>query len=93
MIEQSQITFDDENGITIIGYTRNENDEWVMAISPETQSAMDHFDTYGYDYSDLTFGENGNGHVVATDSEGNVADDSSKALKIIFEIEKLIQDL
>ena len=36
VIEQSQITFDDENVITIIGYTLNENGEWVEAVGTTT---------------------------------------------------------
>ena len=47
VIEQSQITFDSENGVVIDGYTLDENDEWVEAMSEAEQQMYTNFEKYG----------------------------------------------
>jgi hypothetical protein len=67
-IEQSQVIFDDENGLTIEGYELNEQGAWVEAISQEIQSAMAEFDKYAYSTEGLEFKQNGD-DVWAVDKE------------------------
>jgi len=68
VIEHSQITFNDEKGLTIKGYELDDSGEWVEAISPEIQSAMADFDKYGYQTDHLEFKQNGD-DVWAVDTE------------------------
>jgi hypothetical protein len=68
-VAPEDMSVDEKGRLTIKGYELDENGEWVEGISAEV---IAQFEKYGYDYSTLTFGENEEGKVIATDEDGRV---------------------
>jgi len=69
VIEQSQIAFDDENGVVIEGYTLDKNGEWVVAISEAVTAVTTQMDAWHVDPATYTCAEIGE-NVICTDLEG-----------------------
>jgi hypothetical protein len=67
ILTTNDITFA-EDGIKTKDYELDENGQWVEAISPEIQAAMEDFEKYGYSTEGLEFKQNGDS-VWAVDSE------------------------
>ncbi|GAB1470113.1 hypothetical protein MASR2M66_09900 [Chloroflexota bacterium] len=74
VIEQSQIAFDDENGLTIEGYELDENDEWVEANNAEDMASTV-LDQYSINPESVTITE--------TDGVTRVTDNETG--KVLFE--------
>lgn len=70
-IDSSQITFDDENGLTIEGYTLDENGEWVEAKSEAMQTFQADFEKYNASTEQFNVEEK-DGNLVVTNAEGEI---------------------